>query len=97
MPAYVIANVRVTDPQGYETYKKLSGPAIQAGGGRFLARGGKTEVLEGDWQPDRMVVLEFESVEQARSWWASAGYAEAKAIRQKTAISSVVIVEGMSG
>jgi uncharacterized protein (DUF1330 family) len=93
--AYVIANIEVTDPQGYEAYKRLAGPAIEAAGGRYLARGGTSEVLEGQWRPNRMVVLEFESVEKARAWWNSTQYVEAKAIRQRTAISSVIIVEGL--
>ncbi len=95
MAAYVIANIKVTDPAGYEGYKKLAGPAIEACGGRYLARGGKADVLEGEWHPDRMVVLEFDSVEKARAWWGSTQYAVAKDIRQRTAISSVIIVEGM--
>jgi len=93
--AYVIANIKVTDPAGYEEYKKLAGPAIEACGGRYLVRGGKTEVLEGEWHPERMVVLEFESVDKARAWWGSAQYAAAKKIRQRTTISSAIIVEGM--
>lgn len=95
MAAYVIANIKVTDPAGYEGYKKLAGPAIEACGGRYLVRRGKTDVLEGEWYPERMVVLEFDSVEKARAWWESTHYAAAKKIRQRTAISSVIIVEGM--
>lgn len=95
MTAYVIASIQVTDPAGYEGYKKLAGQAIEACGGRYLVRGGKTEVVDGDWRPDRVVVVEFDSVEKARAWWNSSEYAQAKRIRQKTAISSVVIVEGL--
>jgi uncharacterized protein (DUF1330 family) len=93
--AYVIANIKVTDPAGYEGYRKLAGPAIEACGGRYLVRGGKTDVLEGEWHPERLVVLEFDSVEKARAWWGSTQYADAKKIRQRTAISSVIIVQGM--
>lgn len=95
MAAYVIANIEVTDPDRYEGYKKLAGPAIEACGGKYLVRGGKSEVLEGNWQPNRLVVLEFESVEKARAWWDSTQYAEAKAIRQGSANSSMVIVAGV--
>jgi uncharacterized protein (DUF1330 family) len=93
--AYVIANIKVTDPAGYEGYKKVAGAAIEACGGRYLVRGGKTDVLEGEWHPDRMVVLEFDSVEKARAWWNSTQYAAARGIRQRTAISSVIVVEGI--
>ncbi len=95
MAAYVIANIEVTDPAQYEDYKKLAGPAIEACGGKYLVRGGKTEVLEGKWQPNRLVMLEFESVEKAQAWWESTHYAQAKAIRQGSANSSMVIVQGV--
>ncbi|MFL5441248.1 MAG: DUF1330 domain-containing protein, partial [Myxococcales bacterium] len=64
-------------------------------GGRYLARGGKTDVLEGSWQPKRFVILEFPSVEKAKAWWGSTEYAEAKSIRQKAAKTSLVVVEGV--
>lgn len=95
MVAYVIANIEVTDPVQYEDYKKLAGPAVEAGGGKYLVRGGKTEVLEGQWKPNRLVMLEFESVEKAQAWWDSTHYAQAKAIRQGSANSSMVIVQGV--
>ncbi len=95
MVAYVIANIEVTDPAQYEDYKKLAGPAIEACGGKYLVRGGKTEVLEGKWQPNRLVMLEFESVEKAQAWWDSTHYAQSKAIRQGSAVSSMVIVQGV--
>ena len=95
MPAYVIAHIDVTDPSRYEDYKKMSPVSIQQYGGRFIARGGKTEVLEGGWQPKRLVLLEFPSVEQARKWWASDEYAPAKALRQATSIGEMVVIEGV--
>jgi uncharacterized protein (DUF1330 family) len=95
MVAYVIADVEVTDPVAYEEYKKLVPATLAAYGGRFVARGGQVEVLEGDWRPGRLVVIEFESVERARAWWASPEYREAKALRQRTSIGSLVIVEGV--
>jgi uncharacterized protein (DUF1330 family) len=94
MPAYVIVDVQVHDPVVYEEYKSLTPAAIAAHGGRFVVRGGATEVLEGDWQPGRVVVLEFDSVERARRWWASAEYAPAKALRQKSAATRMILVEG---
>ncbi len=94
MAAHVIVEIEVTDPIGYEEYRKLSGPAIAAHGGRFLVRGGKTETLEGNWQPKRLVVLEFPSVEHARKWWASKEYGAARAIRRRTAKTDMIVAEG---
>lgn len=95
MAAYVIAEIDVTDPKGYEEYRKLGPPAVAAYGGKFVARGGKTEVLEGGWAPKRLVVLEFESVERAKEWWASNEYSAAKQVRQKTAVTNMIVVEGV--
>ena len=94
MAAYVIVEIEITDPQTYEEYKKVAGPSLEAYGGRFLVRGGATETLEGDRRPGRMVVLEFESMERAREWWASEEYAEPKALRQKSARTRMIAVEG---
>jgi uncharacterized protein (DUF1330 family) len=94
MPAYVIAQIDVTDPERYEEYKKMSPVSIGQYGGKFLVRGPKPEILEGDWQPKRLVVLEFPSVERAREWWASDEYAPAKTLRQATSIGSMIILDG---
>jgi len=94
--AYVIAHVDVKDPVRYEDYKKMVLPTITAYGGRFLARGGAVEILEGNWQPKRLVIVEFPSAEQARAWWASPEYAEAKALRQATSEGSLVLLHGVS-
>jgi uncharacterized protein (DUF1330 family) len=95
MPAYVIAHIDVQDPVRYEDYKKMSPVSIQQYGGRFIARGGTAEVLEGGWQPKRLVLLEFPSVEQAKKWWASDEYAPAKALRQATSIGDMIVIEGI--
>ncbi len=95
MAAYVIANIDVKDPVRYQDYIKMSPVSIAKFGGRFVARGGKTEVLEGNWMPKRLVLLEFPSVERAREWWASDEYAPAKALRQATSYGELVIVEGL--
>lgn len=95
MAAYVIAIVDVKDPVRYEDYRKLVRPTIEAFGGKFIARGGKTEVLEGKWDPRRMVIVEFPSYEQAKAWWSSPEYAEAKAIRQATSDGTLIVVEGV--
>lgn len=95
MAAYVIVEIEVIDPVGYETYRKLAGASLAAYGGRFLVRGGVTETLEGDWQPKRLVVLEFESGDQVRRWYNSPEYQEAKAIRERTANTTMVVAEGL--
>lgn len=95
MAAYVIVNIDVKDAVRYEDYKKMSPVSVKAYGGRFVARGGKAEVLEGAWRPKRLVILEFESVEKAKAWWASPEYAEAKALRQATSTGDMVVVEGV--
>ena len=95
MPAYVIANVDVKDPVRYEDYRRLVPATIEKYGGRFIARGGRTEILEGEWRPSRLVIVEFPSVEQARAWWHSAEYAEARAIRQATSEGTLLILEGV--
>ena len=95
MSAYLIANVRVTDPEQYEQYKKLSTLAMQAHGAEFIVRGGPVEVLEGDWQPDRMVMARFSSVAQAKAFYESAEYALARAARAGAAVMRMVVVEGL--
>ena len=94
MPAYIVVEVEVEDPVRYEDYKKMVPPSLTAYGGRFLVRGGKVENLEGDWSPKRFVMLEFPSVEQAKAWWDSPEYADAKALRQATAKTQMIVVEG---
>jgi uncharacterized protein (DUF1330 family) len=95
LAAYVIGNVTVKDPVRYEDYRRLVTPTVERYGGRFIVRGGKIEALEGDWRPSRLVILEFPSVEQARAWWHSPEYTEAKAIRQATSEGTLLIVEGV--
>ena len=93
--AYIIANVRVTDPVQYEDYKKFSTLAMQAHGAEVCVRGGAVKVLEGDWQPDRVVVLRFPSVEQAQRFYDSAEYRRARDAREKAAVMRMVLVEGV--
>ncbi|HKX26409.1 MAG TPA: DUF1330 domain-containing protein [Blastocatellia bacterium] len=95
MPAYVVVNVEVQNPVGYEDYKGLVEPSIKAYGGRYLVRGGQVEVVEGDWVPNRFVIVEFPDAARAKAWWESAEYAEAKAIRQACARTDMFIVEGL--
>jgi uncharacterized protein (DUF1330 family) len=95
MPAYVVVEIAVHDAQTYERYKPLAPPAITAYGGRYLARGGATEALEGTWSPPRFVILEFPSAERARAWWSSPEYAAAKALRQASTETRMLLVEGL--
>ena len=95
MSAYVVAEIEVDNPEGYEEYKKLAPPPIAAFGGKYLARGGRAENLEGDWQPNRLVILEFESVEKAKQWLDSDEYRGAKALRHKYATTNMIVVEGV--
>jgi uncharacterized protein (DUF1330 family) len=95
MPAYVIAETDVTDPERYEQYKAASPAPIAAGGGRFLVRGGELAVLEGNWQPSRLVMLEFEDLEAAKRWYESEVYQEAKKLREGAAHVRVVAVQGV--
>jgi uncharacterized protein (DUF1330 family) len=96
MSAYVVVQVSVKDPEKYERYKSMAPASIAQHGGRYLVRGGKTETLEGTWRPSRFVVLEFPSMERARAWWAGAEYAEAKALRNATADTEMLLVEGLT-
>jgi uncharacterized protein (DUF1330 family) len=95
VPAYLIADVDVTDPTQYEEYKKLAPPAIAKYGGRYLARGGTHETMEGTWVPHRLVILEFPDLERARAFYQSAEYGVARAARKNAATGNFVIVEGL--
>lgn len=95
MAAYVIADIDVTDPDRYQEYIKLAPAAVQTYGGKYLVRGGKWEKLEGDWAPKRFAILEFPSAEQAKRWYASEEYRKAMEIRQRTAVSNLLLVEGV--
>lgn len=96
MSAYVIFDITVKDPEKYEEYKKQTMPTIAAFGGRFIVRGGQMEVLEGNWQPNRIVILEFESIAKAKAWLNSPEYSEVKKIRHSTAVSNAIVVEGFA-
>lgn len=95
MSAYVVVQVDVTDPARYEDYKKMVPESLAKFGGRFIVRGGQTETLEGTWAPKRFVIVEFPDMERARAWWASEEYAEAKALRQATSSTEMILVQGL--
>lgn len=95
MSAYLIAEVDVTDIAAYEEYKKLTPGAVAAYGGRFVVRGGKVDSKEGGWNPARLIVIEFASMEQARKFYDSPEYAPALAIRLKAAKTRLILAEGV--
>ena len=95
MKAYVIVDVKITDPDRYGEYKKLTPGSLIPFDGKFVVRGGESETLEGTWKPGRIVVLEFPSMQKARAWWASEGYAPAKALRQSASVTQMILVEGV--
>ncbi len=95
MAAYLIARVEVTNPDAYEAYKKLAAAAIEKYDGRYLARGGNMETLEGDEESRRVVIVVFPTLEQAKNFYASPEYQEAKAAREGAATGQFVIVDGI--
>lgn len=95
MPAYVVANIRVHDPVAYEEYRKTVPGTIERFGGRYLARGGRSEVVEGGLEPGRTVIVEFPSYEAAQNWYASAEYATAKVLRQGCADGELLFIDGV--
>jgi len=96
MPSYVLASIAtINDPVRYEDYRRLVTPTLVKYGGRFIVRGGTVDVLEGDWRPGRLVIIEFPSAERARAWYNSPEYTEAKVIRQATSEGTLLIVEGV--
>ena len=95
MTAYVISDIEVTDPAEFEEYKRLSPPSVAQYGGRFLARGGDLEILEGDWSPKRLAILEFPDACAAKAWIESAAYAPARKVRHGSAKSALVVVAGV--
>ena len=97
MPAYVVVDITVNDAQTYERYKLLAPPSISAFHGKYIVRGGRTETLEGEWQPSRLVILEFPSVDDAKAWWDSEEYSAAKDLRQSCAETEMLLIEGFPG
>lgn len=95
MPAYIIVDIDIVDPVGYEQYKKLAGASVESYGGKYIVRGGKSEVLEGNWSPKRVVILQFDSIERAKAWLNSEEYREPRKMRHRTARTNMVVVEGI--
>ena len=97
MPAYLFANIEVTDPVLYEEYRKGVPATIAQYGGRYIARGGAAEGLEGGYAPRRVVLLEFPSLERAKAWWDSPEYRPLRAIRQRSSRGDLILVDGLAG
>ena len=95
MPAYLIVDLEVTDPATFERYKREVAPNLESFGARYLTRGGRTEVLEGDWSPRRLVLIEFPSMARLEEWYRSPSYAPLLELRERSASSRVVATEGI--
>jgi len=95
MPAYLIVNIRIKDPAAYEVYKAAVPALVRKHGGRYLVRGGSVEVLEGQWQPERLIVFEFPDMASIRAFDSDPEYAPWKALRQRSAESDLIAVEGL--
>jgi uncharacterized protein (DUF1330 family) len=95
MAAYFVVEINVTDPEVYAEYSKLVPSTIERYGGRFLVRGGATQTIEGDWQPQRFVIVEFENEEQFKRWYSSPEYTEARNIRFKSSTAQAILAQGV--
>ena len=95
MAAYLLVNIEITDPAGFDAYRKAVGATITAHGGRYLTRGGPTEVLEGDWVPKRVVILEFPDLARLKAWYNSPEYRPLMDIRKRTTKGDFVVIDGV--
>jgi uncharacterized protein (DUF1330 family) len=95
MPAYIIVEIEVTDPAGYEEYKRQAAATVEQYSGKYIVRGGACETLEGDWKPKRIVVLQFNNMEGAKAWLNSPEYVEPRKQRHRTAKTRMILVEGL--
>ena len=95
MAGYIVADIEITDPNEYQKYSQQTAATLERYGGKFLARGGNPETLEGDWKTKRLVVIEFPNIEQAKSWYDSPEYSAIKGIRHRSANSNILLVQGV--
>lgn len=96
MPAYVIADVNVTNPERYADYSAQVASTLEPYRGRFLVRGGSTERIEGEWLPRRLVIIEFPSMDAARRWYGSPEYQAILGIRHEAASARLIVTEGVT-
>lgn len=95
MAGYIVVQVEVTNPEKFAIYRDMVPPTLEKFGGRYLVRGGEWDLLEGEWNPQRVVIIEFDSKEQAIAWWNSEEYAPAKKLRNESANSKMIAVDGI--
>ncbi len=95
MAAYFIVDLEVTDRDRFKDYADAVPSTISAYGGRYLIAGGSVETIEGDWEPKRIIVIEFESLERAREWWGSEKYRELRELRRETSQAKILLVDGV--
>jgi uncharacterized protein (DUF1330 family) len=95
MPVYLIADIDVTDAAGFDEYRRQVPAIIAAHGGRYLARGGASEVLEGSWHPKRTVIIEFPSLDAFKAFWMAPDYQPLRELRERSATSNLVVIEGL--
>jgi uncharacterized protein (DUF1330 family) len=95
MSAYVIVDIEIHDAAGYDEYRKVVGATLSAYGGKFVVRGGSIDVLEGNWKPKRIVVLEFDDAARAREWYDSEEYRVPKEMRMQASTGNLIVVDGI--
>ncbi|GAC1566458.1 MAG: DUF1330 domain-containing protein [Ktedonobacteraceae bacterium] len=95
MAGYIVADIDIKDPDEYQKYAQLTAGTLELYGGKFLVRGGQPETIEGDWKAKRVVILEFPSVEQAKTWYNSPEYTAIMGMRHRSTISNIIIVHGV--
>ncbi len=96
MAAYLVADVvKVSNPDLYERYKALVPPTLRTHGAEYMARSGRVTTLKGTWKPDRLVIVQFESVEHAVEWWGCEQYRDAREMRQQAAATNMIVIEGV--
>ena len=96
MPVYVVIDIEVLNRGSYAEYVEKVAPIVKKYGGRYLARGGQITALGGGWRPERMILLEFESLERVQAWLKSPEYAEVAPLRERSTVSRAIVVEGCS-
>jgi uncharacterized protein (DUF1330 family) len=96
MPAYVISDVTIRDEANADAYRERAAQSIARYGGKYLVRAGAIEVLEGDWSPRAVIIVEFPDMERARAWYRSEAYAEALKYRDAALSRDLILVEGMA-
>jgi len=97
MPAYLLAEIEITNPEGYKGYTAVVPDSIRKYGGKFLVRGGAAHPLEGDWPERRRVIIEFPSLDAAKKWWDSPDYEQAKGLRRANSKGRLMLLEGVPG